>query len=122
MRKLSDLAKGIELSESLESLSDRVALRKHELSTYVAAEILTLFRWSVGSTVAITMVLVIIDALMVSFHVIKPEERLIGESILLALIGASVVQVGAASAAIAYGLFGQPATSPETPEGGAEVD
>ena len=93
---------------SLSILADHISLRRLELNQQVASEILSLFRWSVLSTVAITMVLVIVDTVTMAQGIVKPSERLVTEHVLMALIGASVVQVGSAAIAIVYSLFGQP--------------
>ena len=91
----------------LSNLAARIKLARHELNDRVAGEVLKLFKWSVGATVAITVLLACGDFAGLLLHVIQPADRLISERVVLALIGASVVQVGAASAAIVYGLFGK---------------
>lgn len=100
---------------SLDGASQRYALdlKRHEPNETVAGEILKLFKWSVGATVAITTLLAFVDTVETWNHVIQPSERLITEHVLMTLIGASVVQVGAASAAIVYGLFRRPAEPAE---------
>ena len=89
-------------------LKSTIGFVPQDLTEWVAAKVLRLFEWSVGLTVIITIVLAIIDSIAMWNHVIQPSERLVTEKVLMTLIGASVVQVGAASAAIVYALFKKP--------------
>lgn len=52
-----------------------------------------------------TLVLASIDAVFIALSWIEPNERLITERVVLGIIGASIVQVGAGATAIVYSLF-----------------
>lgn len=101
--------------KSLDDLASHIALRKQTLSETIAADIISLFRLSVTTTVILTIILAGIDYYAIFYHNMKPESRLVSERVLLAIIGASIVQLGAAAGAIVYSLFGR-----TQPSNGAE--
>ncbi len=101
---LSDLEKGIKLS-------DNIPLRKQRLSEFVADELLKLFRLSVTSTVIMTVGIALVDFTYIGLGWVTPQDRLINQTVLMAVIGASIVQLGAAMAAIVYALFAKPPAS-----------
>ncbi len=84
---------------------DPLALRKQALSEKVAADVLALFKISVIAMTGLTILMAAVDAAFILLSVIKPTERLVTESVLMSVIGATIVQVGAASLAIVYALF-----------------
>lgn len=94
--------------KSLDELASHIALRKQALSESVATDIISLFKLSVTSTVIMTLFLCAVDYYAILFHSLRPADRLISEKVLLAIIGSSVVQLGAAAGAIVYSLFRQP--------------
>ena len=71
----------------------------------VADEVLTLFRWSLLGTLASALFILLIDEAYLFYKIITPEQRLMTEKVLMTLIGATVVQVGAALAAIVFAVF-----------------
>lgn len=93
---------------SLNKLADHMALRNQTFREEVAAKVLSLFRVSVIVTVALTALLAASDAVMIWCNVIEPGERLISGNVVLALIGASVVELGAALGTIVVALFRAP--------------
>ena len=93
--------KGVPLSE----IASDIPLRKQWLSEHVASEVLRLFRLSVVAIVALTIALAALDAWFLYKGVIDPSERLVTEKVLMAIIGASIIQVGAAFATIVLALF-----------------
>jgi len=96
--------RGIPLSE----IASHLQLRKQWLSEQVASEVLRLFRLSVVTMAALTVVLAAVDAVFIYIGTIGPADRLMTERVLLAVVGASIVQVGAAFAAIVLALFKNP--------------
>lgn len=108
--QLEDEAKGLQLKDQLETLSlsnesKRLHLEglKHGLRTDVARRILDIFRWANGATLILIFLLAAIDNWFV-WHGVQTE-RLVTPEVLMTLIGATVVQVGAAAFAIASSLF-----------------
>jgi hypothetical protein len=91
----------------LSDFSQQMGLRKQAFTEEVAGRILELFRISVVATVGLTFILAAIDATFIALDWIEPLQRLVTEKVLMAIIGASIVQVGAASIAIVYSLFRQ---------------
>jgi hypothetical protein len=77
-----------------------VPLREH-----VAKRILTLFEISLIGTLAFAAILVLIDAFFIFFKVINPAERLMTEKVIMTFVTATVVEVGAALAAIVFAVF-----------------
>ena len=91
----------------LSEIDREMGLRKQAFTEEVGARILALFKISVISTVGLCFALAAIDAAFVAYDVIEPVDRLVTANVLMAIIGASIVQVGAASIAIVYSLFKQ---------------
>lgn len=74
----------------------------------IASDIIKLFRLSVTATAALTILLCIADYYAMIHYGLKASDRLVTERVLMAIIGSSVVQLGAATIAIVYSLFGKP--------------
>lgn len=91
----------------LSDFDREMGLRKQAFTEQVAERILALFKISVLSTVGLCFAFAAIDALFIALGWVEPNERLVTERILMSIIGASIVQVGAASLAIVYSLFKQ---------------
>lgn len=91
----------------LTDLAVELGLRRQAFTELVGERILSLFKISVISTVGLTIALALLDAWFIKSGVIEPDDRLVTEHVVMAIIGASIVQVGAASSAIAYSLFKQ---------------
>ena len=96
--------------QSLEELAADIPLRKQLLSEAVAMDVLKLFKVSVSATVLLTLALAAVDAAFIAKGIIRPSERLISETVLMSIIGASLVQVGAGIVGIIYALFSKPAS------------
>lgn len=79
--------------------------RKQAFTERIADRILRLFTISVISTVLLCTIIAGIDAWFIAEGWIKPSERLITEKVIISIIGATIVQVGTAAAAIVYSLF-----------------
>jgi hypothetical protein len=71
----------------------------------VATRVLSLFSSSLLGTLAFAGLLVLIDAFFIYFKVIVSEQRLMTERIIMTFVTATVVQVGAAIAAIVIAVF-----------------
>jgi hypothetical protein len=85
----------------------KMEARKQAFSERVADRILSLFKVSVLSTVTLSAALAAVDAWFIGAGWIEPAERLVTSGVIMSIIGASIVQVGAASAAIVYSVFKQ---------------
>jgi hypothetical protein len=105
-RELARVASDVALSEVFdESTIHDLAYLKHRLSEEVARSILKLFRISTITMTALVAALALVDGAFVYQSIIEPSERLINGSVIMSVIGATIVQVGAASLAIVYSLF-----------------
>jgi heme/copper-type cytochrome/quinol oxidase subunit 1 len=97
VEKTSPITFGEEIARSNQRLKERVA-------RYIM--------WFMGGSLMVTLLLTLalagIDARFIAFDLIEPTERLITENVIMAVIAATVAQVGAASIAIVYSLFGRP--------------
>lgn len=96
----------------LSAKATKLDLGKESLRELVATEVLRLFRYSLQGTLAFAAVLTLIDAAFILIKVITPDQRLMTERIIMTFITATVVQVGAALAAIVFAVFkAEPTTS-----------
>ena len=84
---------------------DQVHFSRPSLREMVATRVLNLFTWSLLGTLAFAGVLVLIDAIFILLKVITPDQRLMTERIIMTFVTATVVQVGAAIAAIVFSVF-----------------
>ena len=109
-------AQSIPLSDFASELGfeQHMVVRKQAFAEWIANRILRLFRISVISTVLLCVMLAGVDAWFIAQGWVKPSERLITEKVIIAIIGATIVQVGTATAAIVYSLFKQ---APKKAEG-----
>ncbi len=90
---------------TLSSLSEEVGLRPPSLKERIANKVLNYFGWSLLATVALAIVLAAVDAVMIWYDVIEPSDRLINQTVLMAMIGATVIELGAALATIVVAIF-----------------
>lgn len=123
---LSNLSTKLDQTVSLDDLAGKVDLssidlRKQLLSEVIAHGLLKLFNISVMFTVVLTVFLAGLDHKLILEGKIQAADRLVTEKVLLAVIGASVIQLGAGMAAIVYSLFRRPpATGSDTTDTDAE--
>jgi hypothetical protein len=89
--------------------ADELAISKPDLRETIATQVLALFRYSLLGTLSFSAVILIADLAYIALKIISPADRLMTETVLMTLIGATVVQVGAALAAIVYAVFKAPA-------------
>jgi hypothetical protein len=92
-------------ADSLEKRAAKFSLAEPSLRQMVAQRVLSLFHWSLVGTLCFAAMLVLIDALFIWSKVITPEQRLMTQNIITIFVTATVVQVGAALAAIVYAVF-----------------
>ncbi len=95
----------IEPPEKLSRMAANIDLERPTLREVVATRVLDLFSLSLMGTLAFAAFLVIIDAGFILWKVIKPDERLMTPAIIMTFVTATVVQVGAAIAAIVLSVF-----------------
>jgi hypothetical protein len=84
----------------LNARAEVLNIEKPTLQDRVADEVLKLFRYSLWGTLVFAGIILLFDEGFVSLGVIKPDQRLLSEKVLMTLIGATVVQVGAALGAM----------------------
>lgn len=87
------------------SVADRVTLQDADLRKWMAESVVPAFLWANGLTLAAVAVLVLLDEVNVAAHLIAPGDRIISAQVIMALLGATTVQVGAIAALIARYLF-----------------
>lgn len=95
---------GSDRTVSLDEEEGRIHLDP-PLHVVVATEILKLFRWSLRGTLVFAALMAAVDAFFIHQKIITPEQRLMTGSIVLTFVTATVVQVGAALAAIVFAVF-----------------
>ena len=89
----------------LERKTSPYSIEEPTLRDRVGDEVLRLFRLSLITTLSAAALIILIDSCFILAKVITPDQRLLTEKVLMTLIGATVVQVGVALAAIVYALF-----------------
>jgi hypothetical protein len=87
------------------SVTDQIALQDADLRKWMADRIVPAFLKANGLTLAAVAVLVVLDEINIASHLIAPGDRIITEKVIMALLGATTVQVGAIAALIARYLF-----------------
>jgi hypothetical protein len=70
------------------SITDQIALRNQDLREWVADRVVPAFLWANGLTLAALGVLVVVDEVNIVVHLIAPTERIIGNQVIMALLGA----------------------------------
>jgi hypothetical protein len=92
-------------TRGLSDLANHVVMRDLDLRDFVAEKVMQFFRVSLFSTIGLTIILSAVDAAFIFFKIITPVERLVNERVLMAIVGATIVQVGAATGTIVIFLF-----------------
>jgi hypothetical protein len=103
---LNHEAESLHMGEALrlDELSANIKLREFKLRENVASEILLIFKRANTVTFCLVIFFAIVDFACLAFAVVG-YERLITSEVIMTLIGATVVQAGAAAFAIAVSLF-----------------
>lgn len=87
------------------SVADRIALQDADLRQWMTNRMVRAFIWANGVTLAALGSLVLLDEINIGFHLISPADRIVTHQVLMALLGATTVQVGTIAAIIARYLF-----------------
>ena len=87
------------------SVTDQIALQDADLRKWMADRVVPAFLKANGLTLAAVAVLVVLDEINIASHLIAPGDRIITEKVIMAVLGATTVQVGAVAALIARYLF-----------------
>ncbi len=87
------------------SVTDQIALQDADLRKWMADLVVPAFLKANGLTLAAVAALVVLDEINIASHLIAPGDRIITEKVIMALLGATTVQVGAIAALIARYLF-----------------
>jgi len=87
------------------SVDDELKRRDADLREWMANRIVPAFLLANGLTLGAIGVLWLVDELNVVFHLAAPSDRIITSGVIMALLGATTVQVGAIAAVIARYLF-----------------
>ena len=87
-------------------------LARPTLKELIATRVLNLFSVSLIGTLSFAGLLVLVDSVFIFAKVITPEQRLVSEKVVMTFVTATVVQVGAALAAIVLAVFKEPSRSP----------
>lgn len=98
-------AKGTVVSLSEVARPFNLEEREHELRQWVAEKVIPAFTWANGFTLLALVALVALDEVNLAYHLITPGDRIITEKVIMALLGATTLQVGAIAYAIARYLF-----------------
>jgi hypothetical protein len=87
------------------SVADQVALRTQDLREWVADNVVPAFLWANGVVLTAVGVLAVVDEVNIAVDWIAPADRIINSQVIMVLLGATTVQLGAIAALIARYLF-----------------
>jgi hypothetical protein len=87
------------------SVADQVTLRTQDLREWVANNIVPALLWANGVVLGAVAVLAVVDEFNIALNWIGPDARIINAQVIMTLLGATTVQVGAITFAIARYLF-----------------
>ncbi len=87
------------------TVADEVTLREQDLREWMANRVVPAFLWANGITVAVVVALVALDEINLAVRLSAAGERIIGGQVIMTLLGATTVQVGAIAYLIARYLF-----------------
>jgi hypothetical protein len=76
-----------------------------DLRKWMADRVIPAFLWANGLTLTALAFLVALDEINIAWHLIAAGDRIITEKVIMALLGATTVQVGVIAAIIARYLF-----------------
>jgi hypothetical protein len=83
-------------------------LNHADLRDWMARFVIPAFLKATVATLIATAALAVLDQGNIALHLIAPGERIIGGQVIMALLGATTVQVGTIAVVIARYLFGRP--------------
>jgi len=87
------------------SVDDELKTREADLREWLASKVVPAFLWANGLTLGALGVLVLLDEVNIGLRLVTPADRIIDSRVIMALLGATTVQVGAIAAIIARSLF-----------------
>jgi hypothetical protein len=87
------------------SVDDQIKQRDAELREWMANRVVPSFLWANGLILGALAILVALDEINISLHMIAPGDRIITSRVIMALLGATTVQVGTIAVLIARYLF-----------------
>ena len=87
------------------SVADQVSLRDADLRDWMAKYVMPVFLGTNLVTLTVLGLLIWLDQSNIESNLIRPSDRIIGSQVIMALLGATTVQVGAIAALIARYLF-----------------
>jgi CRISPR/Cas system-associated protein Csm6 len=87
------------------SVDDRIKLDDQNLRQGVADRVMRTFVRANAVTLVVLCTLVALDEINIWLHLIAPTDRIITNQVIMALLGATTIQVGAIAAIIARYLF-----------------
>jgi hypothetical protein len=87
------------------SVHERIALQDAALRRWMARFVIPAFIKANILTLIALGVLVVLDEFNIAWHLIAPGDRIIGGQVIMALLGATTVQVGTIAVVIARYLF-----------------
>lgn len=105
LSNLSESAPVVRLEDIAKGEAADLPILKHRLQREVAGRILRLFTISTVAMILLVLVLAGFDLFFIRYDIIEPSERLITQSVVMSVIGATIVQVGAAAFAITQSVF-----------------
>ena len=107
--KTSDSFQVVSLEQEAErvgaSVADLIALDEMRLRRQVAEQVMKVFARANGVILAALAVLAVVDQVDIAWHVIMPGDRIMTEHVIMTLLGATTVQVGAIAVIVARYLF-----------------
>ncbi|MDH3790309.1 MAG: hypothetical protein OEU09_01720 [Rhodospirillales bacterium] len=87
------------------NVEDEIALRELQLRITTAERILKLFTIANGFVLAFVIVLLLADWFLIGKGLAKVDQRVVDKEVLMALLGATTIQVGAIMFSISAYLF-----------------
>lgn len=87
------------------SVADQVSLRDADLRDWMAKYVMPVFLGTNLVILTVLGLLIWLDQSNIESNLIRPSDRIIGSQVIMALLGATTVQVGAIAALIARYLF-----------------
>lgn len=107
---------------SLSKLSADLELRPPSLRERIAGRVLTLFSVSLFATLGLVALLSLGDFIMIWRGIIEPADRLVTQPVLMSMIAATIVELGAALTTIVIAVFKTPKKPPQDEAAGDNGD
>jgi hypothetical protein len=104
--KLTDVEeRGYSIDEQIALHHAGLRQQDADLRKWMADRVVPAFLKANGLTLAAIAVLAVLDEINLATHLIAPSDRIISHQVIMALLGATTIQVGAIAALIARYLF-----------------